>query len=69
MVIDLKTTDPLGWEKDKSPLFKNKTDAILYELQIRDASISDNSGIKNKGKYLGLTETGTKNRGGPFNRN
>ncbi|HEY5969819.1 MAG TPA: type I pullulanase, partial [Chitinophagaceae bacterium] len=37
---------------------------ILYELQIRDASIAANSGIKNKGKYLGLTETGTKNEGG-----
>ena len=64
MVVDLKTTDPVGWEKDKSPSFKNKTDAILYELQIRDASISSNSGIKSKGKYLGLTETGTKNEAG-----
>jgi len=64
MVVDLKTTNPAGWEKDKSPSFKNKTDAILYELQIRDASIATNSGIKNKGKYLGLTETGTKNSEG-----
>jgi len=64
MVVDLKETNPIGWEKDKSPMFKSKTDAILYELQIRDASIADNSGIKNKGKYLGLTETGTKNPDG-----
>lgn len=61
MVVDLKETHPANWENDKSPVFKNKTDAILYELQIRDASIAANSGIKNKGKYLGLTETGTKN--------
>lgn len=64
MVVDLKETNPPGWEKDKSPLFKNKTDAILYELHVRDASIADNSGIKNKGKFLGLTETGTKNAEG-----
>ena len=64
MVVDLKETNPVGWEKDKSPVFKNKTDAILYELHIRDASIAENSGIKNKGKYLGLTETGTKNAEG-----
>ncbi|HEU5166930.1 MAG TPA: type I pullulanase [Chitinophagaceae bacterium] len=64
MVVDLKETNPAGWEKDKSPVSKNKTDAILYELHIRDVSISDNSGIKNKGKYLGLTETGTKNAEG-----
>ena len=64
MVVDLKSANPVGWEKDISPSFKNKTDAILYELQIRDASIASNSGIKNKGKYLGLTETGTKNAEG-----
>ena len=64
MVVDLKTTNPVDWEKDKSPVFKNPTDAILYELHVRDASIAANSGIKNKGKYLGLTETETKNAEG-----
>lgn len=64
MVVDLKETNPTGWEKDKSPAFKNKTDAIIYELHVRDASISPTSGIKNKGKFLGLTERGTKNVAG-----
>ena len=64
MVVDLKETNPSGWEKDKSPAFKNKTDAIIYELHVRDASISPTSGIKNKGKFLGLTERGTKNAAG-----
>jgi len=32
----------------------------LYESHVRDFSISKNSGIKNKGKFLGLAETGTK---------
>ncbi|MBF0780623.1 MULTISPECIES: type I pullulanase [unclassified Granulicatella] len=32
---------------------------IIYELHIRDASIHVHSGIKNKGKYVGLTEKGT----------
>jgi pullulanase len=63
-ILDLKTTNPPGWEKDKSPVFSNKTDAIIYELHIRDASISIHSGIKNKGKFLGLTEKGTRNREG-----
>ena len=57
-VVDLKMTNPSGWESDKSPELKYKTDAILYELHVRDASIADNSGIKNKGKFIGLTETG-----------
>ena len=64
MIIDLKQTNPPGWTNDKSPVFKNKTDAIIYELHVRDASIAANSGIKNKGKFLGLTEKGTKNTEG-----
>ncbi|HEX7904629.1 MAG TPA: type I pullulanase [Chitinophagaceae bacterium] len=64
MVVDIKETNPVGWNKDKSPRFKNKTDAIIYELHVRDASIAANSGINNKGKFLGLTEKGTTNNDG-----
>ncbi|HWI63462.1 MAG TPA: type I pullulanase, partial [Symbiobacteriaceae bacterium] len=32
---------------------------ILYEIHVRDISTAENSGIKNKGKFLGFTETGT----------
>lgn len=64
VVVDLNETDPVGWEKDSNPAFKNKTDAIIYELHVRDASIHPSSGIMNKGKFLGLTETGTKNADG-----
>ncbi|HWR32208.1 MAG TPA: type I pullulanase, partial [Chitinophagaceae bacterium] len=63
-VVDLKETNPRGWEKDKIPIFRNPTDAIIYELHVRDASIAANSGNKNKGKFLGLTEAGTKNSEG-----
>ena len=71
MIIDLKQTNPPGWEKDRSPVFSlmstqgrragDEVDAVIYELHVRDASIAFNSGIKNKGKFLGLAETGTKN--------
>ena len=67
MVVDLKETDPPNWNSDKSPSFSKKnyaTDAVIYELHVRDASIDENSGIQHKGKYLGLTESGTKNNGG-----
>jgi len=66
-VIDLKETNPIGWAGDKSPNFSSankQTDAIIYELHVRDASIHTSSGIKNKGKYLGLAEVGTKNSAG-----
>jgi pullulanase len=64
MIIDNKETDPVDWENDRSPAFSSKTDAIIYELHIRDASIALSSGIINKGKYKGLTETGTVNTEG-----
>ena len=61
MVIDLSSTDPEGWEEDKSPWAEEKsvTDAVIYELHVRDLSSDENSGIENKGKYLGLCENGT----------
>ncbi len=64
MVVDMSSTDPQNWEKDKKPALKNFTDIIIYELHIRDLSISPNSGIQHKGQFLGLTETGTKSPDG-----
>lgn len=61
VVVDLSETNPSGWANEKSPEFKNPTDAIIYELHVRDVSSNKNSGIKNKGKFLGLIEKGTKN--------
>lgn len=59
-VVDLKETNPKNWKGNKKPKFKNPEDAIIYELQVRDLSIQPESGIKNKGKYLGVTEKGTR---------
>ncbi|MCX8130214.1 MAG: type I pullulanase [Clostridia bacterium] len=59
MVVDLSETNPEGWDKDTKPEFKNFTDAVIYEIHVRDLSMSKTSGIKNKGKYLGFAEKGT----------
>lgn len=67
MVIDLDSTDPEGWENDKNPNADlDMTDVVLYELHVRDASIDESSGVseKNRGNFLGLTETGTTTEGG-----
>jgi len=63
-IIDLKDTDPEGWANDKRPALKNFTDITLYEIHVRDFSVSPTSGIKNKGKFLAFTEYGTKNAAG-----
>ncbi|MGB9809719.1 MAG: alpha-amylase family glycosyl hydrolase, partial [Caldanaerobacter sp.] len=60
VVVDLRDTNPAGWEKDTKPFFENPVDAIIYELHVRDFSIHKESGIKNKGKYLAFTENGTR---------
>ena len=65
MVCDLRSTDPAGWEQDRPPVVSaNYTDYAIYELHVRDASSLACSRIKNRGKFLGLTETGTKLRSG-----
>ena len=55
-VIDMAETNPEGWDADKRPLTKSPTDLVIYELHHRDFSISPTSGLKNKGKFLALTE-------------
>lgn len=61
MVVDLDSTDPEGWDKDEHVLYDNPTDAIVWEVHVRDFSKSEVSGVslKYKGKYLAFTETGT----------
>lgn len=64
VVVDLSKTNPDKWNPKSKPALKNAVDAIIYELHVRDLSIHPDSGITNKGKFLGLTETGTKTKSG-----
>ena len=62
LIFDPGTTNPKGWTNDRSPRYSahhRPTDAIIYELHIRDASIAPSSGIRHKGKFLGLAEENT----------
>ena len=63
VVVDLAKTNPRKWSTNK-PKFKNPEDAIIYELHVRDLSSQKESGIKNKGKYLGVAEWNTKGPNG-----
>lgn len=64
MVLDLQTTDPDGWDKDKGPSLQYANEAIIYELHIRDMTIHPASGSSMPGTYLGLAEGGTKGPNG-----
>ena len=61
MIVDLDKTDPDGWENDKHIFVDKQSDAIVWELQIKDFSYNENSGVsaENRGKYLAFTENNT----------
>ncbi len=58
MIIDDDTPVAPG------PVF-DMSEAIIYELHVRDFTIAKNSGIAHGGKYIGLTETETVMPGHP----
>lgn len=55
-IVDLRDTDPEGWNSDVRPTLNNPCDLVIYEMHHRDFSVDLSSGLKNKGKYLALTE-------------
>lgn len=55
-IIDLSETDPNGWENHREPLNRPICEEIIYELNIKDFSISPSSGAYHRGKFLGLCE-------------
>lgn len=67
-ITDLRKTDPEGFRPVKRPDYgANWTDAIIYQMHIRDFTISPSSGVSaaNRGKFLGSAETGTHLPGDP----
>ena len=59
MVVDLKATNPPGWEQDHRISCEHSTDAIIWETHVRDFSESPSSGMVHRGQYLAFTETDT----------
>ncbi len=66
MILDLASTNPRDWEQDRDPNPSGDiTEAVIYELHVRDLSCDNSSGIQNKGLFLGLTESGTGTQENP----
>ena len=55
VVINFKKTR-IDLEEERLIPQENYTDAVIYETHVRDFTIDDNTNIKYKGKFLGLTE-------------
>ena len=58
IVVDMSRTNPPSWPVPRLFVGKKPTDAILYELHVRDFTIHPSSGVRPewRGKYLGLAQ-------------
>lgn len=61
-IANLENTNPPGWENEKYVNLKSPTDAVIYELSVRDFSSDRSSGVspKNRGKFSAFCEKDTK---------
>ena len=59
MILDLKRTDPVGWEADKAPA--EKPEQVIYELHVKDFSWDTAGGFadRDRGKFSAFLRTGT----------
>ncbi|QIB27254.1 type I pullulanase [Caloranaerobacter azorensis] len=64
MIVDFDSINPEGWDEHEIPAPIKPTEAVIYEMHVRDFSVDEDSGIKHKGKYLAFTEKGTKGPNG-----
>ncbi|MFM8844238.1 MAG: type I pullulanase, partial [Actinomycetota bacterium] len=66
VVVNLGATNPKNWEKSKPNFSGKATDAIIYELHVRDLSMDNSAPFpKNvRGKFLGLTYSNLKGSAG-----
>jgi pullulanase len=66
LIYDPRKTDPADWADDRFVTLKQNVDAILYEVHVRDFSVSRNSGTpdERRGKYLGMVQPGTRTPAG-----
>ncbi len=63
MVVDLRRTDPVGFDQDQSPALQAEN--IIYELHIKDFSYDPDSGVPEayRGKYKAFTVQATGKAG------
>ena len=63
MVVDLTRTNPDGWNKEFKTGIKSYSEAIIWEVHVRDFS-NKIASSNYKGKYLAFTERGLVNEHG-----
>jgi len=66
VVVNLASTNPEGWKKAKPDFSGKPTDAVIYELHVRDLSMDKSAPFPAsvRGKFLGLTYSNLKGKSG-----
>lgn len=62
-VVDFSKTK-IDLKENCLPFLDNYINAVIYELNIRDFTINQNTNIQNKGKFLGMIEENKVTKGG-----
>ncbi|MCM3785656.1 type I pullulanase [Neobacillus mesonae] len=57
-IIDMSKTNPSDWEDDVRPPQVRATDAVIYELHVRDFSMDEGTLFQKKGLYGAFAERG-----------
>ncbi|MEJ8304116.1 type I pullulanase [Saccharibacillus sacchari] len=63
-IVNMKRTDPEGWENDIRPPLRHAVDSVVYELHVRDFSSSEDAKMNHSGQYLAFTEKGIRTKDG-----
>lgn len=69
MVANLSAANPPGWPSAPLVRHQDMTDAVIYEIHVRDFTAQAESGVlaSARGKYSGLAQTGLKSaKGNPI---
>lgn len=56
MILNLRSTDPEGWENDHHVKLRDYTDAVIYELHVRDFSSDESGKFTLRGKFGAFCE-------------
>lgn len=62
VVCDMEKTNPQGFLETPVPQIP-ENEAIIYELNVKNYTADETSGVKQRGKYLGLCQEGTTYKG------
>ncbi|TCI47209.1 type I pullulanase [Exiguobacterium sp. SH3S2] len=62
-LLDPSSINPDHWVKER-PLFHSSQEAVIYEAHVRDLTSHPDGGVMHRGKFLGMTEAGTKTKNG-----